>query len=112
MTSVICNDLSTQKQLGCKQSVAPCQLKKVPNEVMNCQKLAISYCGRVVAVLNMQSVDLLATSSNINDPFDDDSNTNTPGTTLGLLESILNKELHKICELPVRVTLICHMQLV
>ena len=54
---------------------------QVPSEVMNRQKnLSISYCGRVVAVPNMDSVDLLATSPDINDPFDDD--TNTPGTVL------------------------------
>jgi len=105
---MICNDLSTQKQLGCKQSVAPCQLKKVPNEVMNCQKLAISYCGHVVAVPNMDSVDLLATSPNINDPFDDDSK--APGTTLGLLENISYKGMHKVREVLVRFTLICHIQ--
>ena len=78
---------------------------QVPSEVMNRQKkLSISYCGRVVAVPNMDSIDLLATSSNINDPFDDDSNTNTPSTALGLLENISNKgphELHRVCELPV-----------
>ena len=54
---------------------------QIPSEVMNHQKkLAISYCGRVVAVPNMDNVDLLATSPDINDPFDDD--TNTPGTVL------------------------------
>ena len=58
----------------------------------------------------MDRVDLLVTSPNINNSFDDDSNTNTPGTALGLLESISNKgplELHKVCELPDIIPLCC-----
>jgi len=89
----------TQHKLRYYSPMKRFRRSQVPSEVFDRQKkLAISYCGRVVAAPNVDNVDLLATSPEINDPFDD---VDAPGS---LLEKIFDKgprELHKVCELPV-----------
>jgi len=90
----------TQHKLRYYSMMKRFRRSQVPSEVIDRQKkLAISNCGRVVAVPNVDSVDLLAISPQLNDSFDD-----APSTAVGLLEKIFDKgprELHKICELPI-----------
>ncbi|XP_065916497.1 DDB1- and CUL4-associated factor 10-like [Dysidea avara] len=95
----------TQHKLRYYSPMKRFRRSQIPSEVIDRQKkLAISYCGRVIAAPNVDNVDLLATSPEIDDLFDDSSSKDAPSTALGLLERIFDKgpsELHKVCELPV-----------
>lgn len=78
---------------------------QVPTEVVNRQKkFDISKCGRVIAVPNVDKVNLLATSATINEPFEDVRTEAACSTASGWLEFISDgspRMLCNICELPV-----------
>lgn len=78
---------------------------QVPTEVVSRQKkFDLSKCGRVIAVPNVDKVNLLATSPTITEPFEDIRTEAAYSTASGLLELISDgssQELYNICELPV-----------